>query len=247
MRLPAPFQGASKHRSAVSCRLVSMHSYPPFSSRWVGSRSASSTCLAFSGCSLDAHILRRMCRVRERQGLYRHTACEWRRLREWAMRGVSVSRRAQDDRDGTSRGLRPVDHVNIDLLLEMALKRMGWKIRFVNVSTTFTTSRYPAKEKEKGPLTIRIREVSVSRRAQDDRDGTSRGLRPVDHVNIDLLLDSLTSCGGCVAYGKGKDCTVIRHANGVGCENGRCGRFRSRGVRRTIVTVHRVVSARLTT
>lgn len=35
------------------------------------------------------------------------------------------------------------------------LKRMGWKIRFVNVSTTFTTSRYPAKEKEKGPLTIR--------------------------------------------------------------------------------------------
>jgi hypothetical protein len=55
-------------------------------------------------------------------------------------------------------------------------------LEVVNVVDTFTNLIFH-------PIRFRIREVSVSRRAQDDRDGTSRGLRPVDHVNIDLLLE----------------------------------------------------------
>ncbi|KWU44730.1 hypothetical protein RHOSPDRAFT_25610 [Rhodotorula sp. JG-1b] len=59
-----------------------------------------------------------------------------------------------------------------------------------------------------------------------ERDPTHRLLKG-GYECIDTSR-SLTSCGGCVAYGKGKDCTVIRHANGVGCENGRCVVFACR-------------------
>ncbi|ESK88887.1 pria protein [Moniliophthora roreri MCA 2997] len=36
------------------------------------------------------------------------------------------------------------------------------------------------------------------------------------------LMDELESCGGCASTGEGRDCTTIKGAWNVGCEQGRC-------------------------
>ncbi|EEB90295.1 hypothetical protein MPER_11515 [Moniliophthora perniciosa FA553] len=35
-------------------------------------------------------------------------------------------------------------------------------------------------------------------------------------------MDELESCGGCASTGEGQDCTAIKGAWNVGCEQGRC-------------------------
>lgn len=47
------------------------------------------------------------------------------------------------------------------------------------------------------------------------------GLTAGDYECVDTARD-LESCGGCVSQGKGRDCTAIKGAFHVGCENSRC-------------------------
>lgn len=68
-----------------------------------------------------------------------------------------------------------------------------------------------------------LRQQGKHREGDDDDD---------DDDEVNLLLaggyecvdtsESLTSCGGCRTTGTGRDCTEIRHADGVSCRAGRC-------------------------
>ncbi|KAJ6575126.1 hypothetical protein B0H19DRAFT_1254736 [Mycena capillaripes] len=47
------------------------------------------------------------------------------------------------------------------------------------------------------------------------------GLSANDYECIDTAVE-LESCGGCASLGEGQDCTAIKGAWNVGCEQGRC-------------------------
>ncbi|KAJ7092739.1 hypothetical protein C8R44DRAFT_646700 [Mycena epipterygia] len=47
------------------------------------------------------------------------------------------------------------------------------------------------------------------------------GLSATDFECVDTAVE-LESCGGCASLGQGQDCTAIKGAWNVGCEQGRC-------------------------